>query len=95
MMDFYIGITYFTISLNPDKYLLLNKSTSYLRLGLSCVLLVEGVWLLEDRGLRLVYQALSVFDFFLFSVQTMYIQKAAKEEILTNYISKPLNQVQQ
>lgn len=75
MMDFYIGVTYFTISRNPDKYLLLNKSTCYLRLGLSCVFLAEGLWLLENRGLRLVYQTLSLFDFFLFSMQALYIKK--------------------
>lgn len=74
IMDFYIGVTYFTISRNPEKYFLLNKSTCYLRLGLSCIFLTEGLLLLEDKGLRLVYQALSVFDFFLFIIQSVYIK---------------------
>ncbi len=78
MMDFYIGVTYYQISRRPDHYLLLNKSTSYLRLGLSCVFFVEGVWLLEDRRLRLIYQLLAIFDFFLFSIQTLYIRKTRK-----------------
>ncbi len=78
MMDLYIGVTYFQISLRPDHYLLLNKSTSYLRLGLSCVFFVEGVWLLEKRELRLIYQSLAIFDFFLFTIQTLYIRKTQR-----------------
>jgi hypothetical protein len=62
MMDFYIGTVYFQISRRPDYFLLLNKSTSPLRLGLACIFLIEGVYLLEDNALRLIYQWLAVFD---------------------------------
>ncbi len=78
MMDFYIGFTYVQIARRPDYYLLLNKSTSWLRLGLSCVFFAEGFWLLEERGLRLTYQLLAVFDLSLFFIQTHYIRRARK-----------------
>ncbi len=78
VMDFYIGIAYIFISFNPDKYYILNKWTCYLRIGLSVIFLVEGVWLLEAKGLRLVYQSLAVFDFFLFLIQAAYIQKTGE-----------------
>lgn len=81
MMDFYIGAAYFQISRRPDYYLLLNKGSSYLRLGLSSVFFAEGVWLLEDRGLRITYQSLAIFDFFLFFIQTLYIRNTRKETI--------------
>lgn len=77
MMDFCIGIAYFNISRKPDEYFILNKSTCYLRLGLSCVFLAEGIWLLEKETLRLTYQLLAVFDFFLFSIQGIYIRQTA------------------
>ena len=78
VMDFYIGIAYIYISFKPDKYYILNKGTCYLRLGLSGIFLIEGVWLLEAKGLRLIYQSLAVFDFFLFSIQAAYIQKTGE-----------------
>ena len=79
MMDLYIGITYFQIARNPKYYFLLNRRTSYLRLGLSALFFVEGVFLLEERGLRIMYQSLAVFDFSLFVIQTLYIKKSSKE----------------
>lgn len=78
VMDFYIGIAYILISFNPEKHYILNKWTCYLRIGLSAVFLIEGVWLLEAKGLRLIYQSLAVFDFFLFSIQAAYIQKTGE-----------------
>jgi hypothetical protein len=78
VMDFYIGIAYIFISFNPEKHYILNKWTCYLRIGLSAVFLIEGVWLLEAKGLRLIYQSLAVFDFFLFSIQAAYIQKTGE-----------------
>mgnify|MGYP001563224386 CR=1 FL=1 len=78
VMDFYIGVAYILISFQPDKNYILNKWTCFLRLGLSAVFLVEGVWLLEAKGLRLIYQSLAVFDFFLFSIQAVYIQKTGE-----------------
>jgi len=74
MMDFYIGITYIQIALNPQYYILLNRRTSYLRLGLFAVFFFEGFFLLEARGLRIMYQALTFFDLFLFVIQTLYIK---------------------
>lgn len=82
MMDLYIGVTYFQIARNPEYYLLLNRRTSYLRLGLSALFFVEGFFLLEDRGLRLMYQSLAVFDFSLFVIQTLYIKKSSKERFV-------------
>jgi hypothetical protein len=79
MMDFYIGVTYFQIARNPQYYLILNRRTSYLRLGLSTLFFVEGVFLLEERGLRMMYQALAVFDFSLFVIQTLYVKKSCRE----------------
>lgn len=81
VMDFYIGAAYFQISRRPGYYLLLNKSASYLRLGLSVIFFAEGIWLLEERGLRIIYQSLAIFDFFLFFIQTLYIRNTRKETI--------------
>ncbi len=78
MMDFFIGVTYFQISRRPDYYRILNRGTSLLRFGLSCVFFVEGFWLLEERGLRMMYQFLAFFDFFLFTIQTLYLRKFEK-----------------
>jgi hypothetical protein len=78
MMDFYIGLVYILIALNPDKHLTLNKATRAMRLGLACLFFVEGVWLLETRGLRLLYQFLAFFDFFLFTIQSLYLRRAAR-----------------
>lgn len=78
VMDFYIGIAYIFISFNPEKHYILNKWTCYLRIGLSAIFLIEGVWLLEAKGLRLIYQSLAVFDFFLFSIQAAYIKKTGE-----------------
>lgn len=78
MMDFFIGAVYFQISRRPDYYRILNRGTSLLRLGLSCVFFIEGFWLLEERGLRMMYQLLAIFDFFLFLIQTLYIRKTPK-----------------
>lgn len=78
MMDFFIGLTYFQISRRPDHYRILNKGTSYLRLGLSCVFFVEGFWLLEEKSLRMMYQFLAFFDFFLFIIQTLYLRRSDK-----------------
>lgn len=78
VMDFYIGIAYVFIAINPEKHYILNKWTCFLRLGLSAVFLVEGAWLLEAKGLRLVYQSLAVFDFFLFFIQAVYIKKTGE-----------------
>ncbi len=41
-----------------------------MRLGLSGVFFVEGLWLLERWDLRLMYQLLGTFDFSLFLIQT-------------------------
>lgn len=78
MMDFFIGVAYFQISRRPDYYRILNRGTSFLRLGLSCVFFVEGFWLLEGEGLRMMYQFLAFFDFFLFTIQTLYLRKLEK-----------------
>ena len=80
MMDFYIGVTYFQISRDPGYFHLLNKRTSYLRLCLSALFLVEGVFLLEDRVLRVMYQSLAAFDLFLFVIQTLYIKRTNGDE---------------
>ena len=82
VMDFYIGIAYIFISFNPEKHYVLNKWTCYLRIGLSAVFLIEGVWLLEAKGLRLIYQSLAVFDFFLFSIQAVYIKKTGEKDLI-------------
>mgnify|MGYP001592490247 FL=1 len=82
VMDFYIGIAYVFISINPEKYYILNKWTCYLRIGLSAIFLIEGVWLLEAKGLRLIYQSLAVFDFFLFSIQAVYIKKTGEKDLI-------------
>jgi hypothetical protein len=84
MMDFYIGTVYFQISRRHDYFLLLNKSTSHLRLGLACIFLIEGVYLLEDNELRVIYELLAVFDFFLFFIQTLYIKNTRKEILNEN-----------
>jgi hypothetical protein len=78
MMDFFIGVAYFQISRRPDYYRILNRGTSFLRLGLSCVFFVEGFWLLKGEGLRMMYQFLAFFDFFLFVIQTLYLRKFEK-----------------
>jgi hypothetical protein len=78
MMDFFIGVTYFQISRRPDYYRILNRGTSFLRLGLSSVFFVEGFWFLEGEGLRMMYQFLAFFDFFLFTIQTLYLRKFEK-----------------
>lgn len=75
MMDFFIGVAYFQISRRPEYYRILNRGTSLLRLGLSCVFFVEGFWLLEERGLRMMYQFLAIFDFSLFVIQALYLRK--------------------
>jgi hypothetical protein len=82
MMDFYIGVTYLQIARNPTYYLLLNRRTSYLRLGLSALFFVEGFFLLEESGLRMMYQSLAVFDFSLFVIQTLYIKKSSEERFV-------------
>jgi len=78
MMDFFIGAIYFQISRRPDYYRILNKGTAYLRLGLSLVFFAEGFFLLEQGRLRVVYQFLTIFDFFLFAIQTTYLRKSMK-----------------
>ncbi len=83
MMDFYIGIGYVAIALNPEKHLLLNKVTCLMRLGLACLFLVEGLFLLHDSGLRLTYQLLAAFDLSLFVSQGLYIRSAARPKPLT------------
>jgi hypothetical protein len=79
MMDFYIGLCYVVIALHPDRYLILNKGTCLMRLGLSCLFLAEGVWLLEEKGLRLIYQFFALFDFSLFVIQGLYIKSAMRQ----------------
>ncbi|MBL8293071.1 MAG: hypothetical protein JNN08_14590 [Bryobacterales bacterium] len=74
MMDFNIGLWYLLIAANPEKYVVLNRVTCFLRLGLSVLFLVEGTWLLQDWPLRLMYQFLAVFDFFLFAIQGLYLR---------------------
>ena len=81
VMDFYIGIAYIYISFKPDKYYILNKGTCYLRLGLSGIFLIEGVWLLEAKGLRLIYQSLAVFDFFLFLYRLRIFKRQGRQLI--------------
>lgn len=75
MMDLWIGLCYFQIGRQPDRWRQLNQSTAYLRLGLCCVFLVEGVWLLDEPLLRWAYQLLALFDFSLFLIQTLYLRK--------------------
>lgn len=75
-MDLFIGTLYVLISARPDHYCLLNKSTAYLRLGLSALFFAEGFFLLEAGGLRTIYRLLAFFDFFLFAVQFIYLKKA-------------------
>lgn len=78
MMDFFIGFAYLRISCRPDYYRTLNKGTSIMRLGLSCLFFVEGYWLLEDKNLRIMYQFLAFFDLFLFIIQTLYLKRSNK-----------------
>lgn len=82
MMDFYIGLCYLVIAADPQRYLILNKATCLMRLGLSCLFLVEGVWLLQDSGLRLTYQFLALFDFSLFVIQGWYVMSATRPHVL-------------
>lgn len=74
MMDFYIGLAYIFLGVWPDKYPAVNRGTCFLRFGLSCLFFIEGFWLLKEEGLRMTYQLLSAFDFFLFIIQLSYIR---------------------
>ncbi len=81
MMDLCIGLCYIAIGLFPDRLLTLNAATCAMRFGLSCLFLVEGLWLLEDTMLRLTYQFLAIFDFSLFLIQALYIRSARRQPI--------------
>ena len=75
MMDFWIGSLYILIAIDPVRHAHVNKSTSFLRLGLSAVFFVEGFWLLQRWDLRLMYQLLGAFDFSLFLIQAFSYKK--------------------
>ena len=75
MMDFWIGSLYVLIAIDPVRHTHLNKSTSFLRLGLSAVFFVEGFWLLQRGDLRLMYQLMGAFDFSLFLIQVFSYKK--------------------
>ena len=75
MMDFFIGAAYLQIARRPEYYRVLNRGSSFLRLGLSGLFFVEGFWLLERNSLRIMYQFLAFFDFFLFAIQTVFLKR--------------------
>lgn len=76
MMDFWIGLLYLLIGIDPERFAQLNRATRYLRLGLSGVFFAEGFWLLEEALLRWSYQLLAIFDLFLCIIQSLYLRSA-------------------
>ena len=73
MMDFNIGMAYVLIGLMTDQVRALNIWSSFMRLGLSILFFVEGVFILKEVNLRFIYQFLGAFDMTLFAMQAWYL----------------------
>ncbi|MDH5509232.1 MAG: hypothetical protein OEZ32_02640 [Nitrospinota bacterium] len=73
MMDFNIGLAYLLIAFSTDQVRVLNRWSAFMRLGLSILFFTEGLFLLKEGSLRLIYQFLGVFDLSLFAMQLWYL----------------------